>query len=114
MEEAAKEIYKLGPQNVLLKGGHMSGEAVDVLYDGQEITRFCSERINTKNTHGTGCTLSSAIASNLALGYSIKDAVNHAKRYITIAIEHSLDIGKGVGPTHHFYELYKKGGFIND
>ncbi|NLM13858.1 MAG: bifunctional hydroxymethylpyrimidine kinase/phosphomethylpyrimidine kinase [Epulopiscium sp.] len=114
MEKAAKEIYKLGPQNVLLKGGHMTGEAVDVLYDGQELTRFYSERIHTKNTHGTGCTLSSAIASNLALGYSIKDAVSNAKKYITTAIEHALDIGHGVGPTHHFYELYKKGGLIND
>ncbi|KAE9631350.1 bifunctional hydroxymethylpyrimidine kinase/phosphomethylpyrimidine kinase [Defluviitalea raffinosedens] len=110
MEKAAQELYKLGAKNVLLKGGHMSGEAVDVLYDGKDITRFYSERIDTKNTHGTGCTLSSAIASNLALGYSIKEAVNRAKRYITIAIEHALDIGKGVGPTHHFYELYKKGG----
>lgn len=114
MEQAAKEIYRLGPKNVLIKGGHMSGEAIDILYDGQEITRFYSERINTKNTHGTGCTLSSAIASNLALGYSIKDAVKNAKRYITTAIEHSLEIGQGVGPTHHFYELYKKGGLIND
>ena len=114
MEAAAKEIYKLGCKNVLLKGGHIEGEAIDVLYDGKEIMHFQSERINTKNTHGTGCTLSSAIASNLALGLDIKEAVNKAKKYITIAIEHSLDIGKGVGPTHHFYELYKKGGLLNE
>ncbi|WP_238883511.1 bifunctional hydroxymethylpyrimidine kinase/phosphomethylpyrimidine kinase [Clostridium sp. YIM B02551] len=114
MEAAAKEIYKLGCKNVLLKGGHIKGEAIDVLYDGKEIIHFQSERINTKNTHGTGCTLSSAIASNLALGFDIKEAVNKAKKYITVAIEHSLDIGKGVGPTHHFYELYKKGGLLNE
>jgi hydroxymethylpyrimidine/phosphomethylpyrimidine kinase len=114
MEIAAKEIYKLGCSNVLLKGGHMEGEAVDVLYDGKEFTYFSTERIITKNTHGTGCTLSSAITSNLALGYSIKEAVSKAKQYITTAIQHSLDIGHGVGPTHHFYELYKKGGMLNE
>jgi hydroxymethylpyrimidine/phosphomethylpyrimidine kinase len=114
MERAAKEIYKLGCKNVLLKGGHIQGEAVDVLYDGKELTYFHSERIHTKNTHGTGCTLSSAIAANLALGFSIKEAVCRAKQYITTAIQHSLDIGHGCGPTHHFYELYKKGGMLND
>lgn len=112
MKSAAKEIYKLGCKNVLLKGGHMEGDAVDVLYDGKDITCLFSKRIQTKNTHGTGCTLSSAIAANLALEYKINDAVKRAKEYITIAIEHSLDIGHGVGPTHHFYELYKKAGII--
>lgn len=114
MESAAKEMYKLGCKNVLLKGGHMTGEAIDVLYDGVKITHFSSERIHTKNTHGTGCTLSSAIAANLALGFSMKDAIKNAKQYITIAIKHSLDIGHGVGPTNHFYELYKKAGISND
>lgn len=114
MESAAKELHKLGCKNVLLKGGHMQGEAIDVLYDGSEIIHFYSERIHTKNTHGTGCTLSSAIAANLALGFSMKDAIKNAKEYITIAIKHSLDIGHGVGPTNHFYELYKKGGIAND
>jgi len=114
MEKAAKEIYKLGCKNVLLKGGHMSGEAIDVLYDGNELTHFYSERIPTKNTHGTGCTLSSAIASNLALGFNVKASVQNAKEYITTAIKHSLDIGKGVGPTNHFYTLYKRGGLLND
>jgi hydroxymethylpyrimidine/phosphomethylpyrimidine kinase len=114
MERAAVEIYKLGCNNVLLKGGHMDGEAVDVLYNGLDIIHFHSQRINTKNTHGTGCTLSSAITSNLALGFNINDAVKNAKEYITTAIKHSLDIGHGVGPTNHFYELYKKGGLIND
>ncbi len=114
MEIAAKEIYKLGCKNVLLKGGHIKGEAIDILYDGKEITQFYSKRINTKNTHGTGCTLSSAIASNLALGFDMKEAVKNAKDYITTAIEHSLSIGHGVGPTNHFYELYKKSGILEE
>ena len=114
MEKAAKEIKNLGCKNVLVKGGHFTGDAIDVLYSDEEVFYFNFERIHTKNTHGTGCTLSSAIASNLALGFSIKDSVEKAKNYINIAILHSLDIGHGIGPTHHFYELYKKAGIIND
>jgi hydroxymethylpyrimidine/phosphomethylpyrimidine kinase len=111
---AAKEIHKLGPKYVLIKGGHLEGKAVDVLYDGTDMTFFETERINTKNTHGTGCTLSSAIAANLALGFSIVESVRKAKEYITVAIEQSLEIGKGVGPTNHFYTLYKKAGMNNE
>lgn len=114
MESAVKELYRLGCKNILLKGGHMHGDAVDVFYDGSEIIHFTSNRINTKNTHGTGCTLSSAIAANLALGIDMKDAIKNSKQYITTAIKHSLDIGHGVGPTNHFYELYKKAGMKND
>ena len=112
MEGAAVHIHKMGARYTLVKGGHLEGDAMDVLYDGQEYLYFNSPRINTPNTHGTGCTLSSAIASNLAQGMSIGLAVEKAKEYITIAIEHSFSIGKGVGPTHHFYELYKKAGLI--
>lgn len=112
MEDSAKAIYQMGATNVLLKGGHLENEATDILYDGREFSYFSSMRIATKNTHGTGCTLSSAITANLALGYTLNQAVLRAKEYITIAIEHSLSIGKGVGPTHHFYTLYKKAGLI--
>ncbi|MDR3601086.1 MAG: bifunctional hydroxymethylpyrimidine kinase/phosphomethylpyrimidine kinase [Desulfosporosinus sp.] len=112
MEEASKIIYQMGAKNVLLKGGHREDAAIDILYDGQEFRYFSSARIATKNTHGTGCTLSSAITANLALGYSLNEAVSLAKEYITIAIQHSLSIGKGAGPTHHFYTLYKKAGLI--
>jgi len=112
MEEAARTIYQMGPKNVLIKGGHLEGDSIDILYDGREFSYFSSLRVATKNTHGTGCTLSSAITSNLALGYSLNEAVSLAKDYITIAIQHSLSIGKGVGPTHHFYTLYKKAGLI--
>lgn len=107
MEKAAAIIMKMGPKNVLMKGGHLEGEALDILYSKEKVSYFSSKRIKTKNTHGTGCTLSSAIASNLALGYTLEESVKKAKDFIQIAIEHSLDIGKGVGPTHHFYELYK-------
>ncbi|MDR1862498.1 MAG: bifunctional hydroxymethylpyrimidine kinase/phosphomethylpyrimidine kinase [Treponema sp.] len=117
MEKAAGIIIGMGCAGVLIKGGHFSqspeeapsGNAEDLLYDGREFRRFSSPRIRTKNTHGTGCTLSSAVASNLALGFALGDAVEKAKRYVTVAIEHSLSIGKGHGPTHHFYELYRDG-----
>jgi hydroxymethylpyrimidine/phosphomethylpyrimidine kinase len=104
---AAEIILGMGCARVLIKGGHLTGDAEDLLWGGGEERRFSSPRVQTKNTHGTGCTLSSAIASNLALGFSMEEAVEKAKRYVTIAIEHSLSIGKGHGPTHHFYELYE-------
>lgn len=113
MKKAAEEIYKMGPKYVLVKGGHLEGgEAVDILYDGTVFTYYNSPKINTINTHGTGCTLSSAIAANLGNGLPMAQAIEKAKNYITIAIENSFSIGKGVGPVHHFYELYKAAGLI--
>lgn len=112
MKEAAKEIYQLGARNVLLKGGHLEDSSTDILFTGEEYIELTASRIPTQNTHGTGCTLSSAIASNLALGLDVVQAVKAAKEYITTAIQHSLAIGKGVGPTHHFYTLYRKAGLI--
>lgn len=109
MERAAKKIHEFGVQNVLVKGGHAVGDALDILYDGTRFYRFSTERINTKNTHGTGCTYSSAITANLALGLPLHKAVEQAKHYVTTAIRHSLAIGKGCGPTHHFYDLYQNG-----
>ena len=109
MEQAAKIIHDAGAKNVLVKGGHAVGDALDILYDGSQFHRFRAERIHTKNTHGTGCTYSSAIASNLALELNLKEAVKKAKEYVTTAIRHSLSIGKGWGPTHHFYDLYQNG-----
>ena len=113
MEAAARVIFAMGPQNVLLKGGHLEGDSTDILFDGEKFVYFKSRRIATKNTHGTGCTLSSAIAANLSQGLTVANAVASAKEYITIAIEHSLTIGKGVGPTHHFYTLYKNAGLLD-
>ena len=109
MEAAARKIYAMGCKAIVVKGGHHIGNAVDVLFDGENFHHFETARIDTKNTHGTGCTFSSAIASQLAKGKSIPLAVEAAKAYVTTAIEHSLAIGKGCGPTHHFYELYQHG-----
>ena len=113
MKTAAKKILRLGAKKVVVKGGHLGGErATDVLYDGTEYKELESRRFDTKNTHGTGCTFSSAIAANLALGKEFFDAVTLAKQYITGAIEHSLPIGKGHGPTNHFFDLYAKTGVV--
>jgi len=109
IKKAAVKIYEMGAENVLIKGGHREGDAEDILFDGSTYHSFKSRRIYTKNTHGTGCTLSSAIASNLALGMNCAQAVRNAKDYVTMAIEYGLDIGKGHGPTNHFYKLYREG-----
>ncbi len=106
MKTACRIISEKGSKNILIKGGHSIGDAEDILFDGKDFFSFKSKRINTKNTHGTGCTLSSAIASNLALSINMADSVSLAKEYITGAIEHSLEIGKGHGPTNHFYKFY--------
>ena len=111
MKSAAIDILKLGSNKVVVKGGHLEEDrATDILYDAQEFKALESQRVETKNTHGTGCTFSSAIAANIALGKEFFEAVTLAKAYITGAIEHSLSIGKGHGPTHHFYDLYAKAG----
>lgn len=111
MKKAAEIIHEMGCRSVLMKGGHSenTNEATDILFDGTDFYYFSSPRIQTKNTHGTGCTYSSAIAANLANGLPVQKAVEQAKAYITTAITHSLDIGKGNGPTHHFYDVYKNG-----
>lgn len=114
MKQAAREIYGLGARHILVKGGHLAGEAVDVLYDGDRMLLFEGPRIATQNTHGTGCTFSSAIAAYLARGYAMTEAIGAAKEYISTAIAHSLALGRGVGPTHHFYALYKKAGLNDD
>ena len=107
MREAARRIQALGPQNVLVKGGHAQGEARDILLCGEDFHVFASRRIPTKNTHGTGCTLSSAIAADLARGEALPEAVRKAKEYVTGAIEHALPLGHGCGPTHHFFAFYE-------
>ncbi len=112
MKKAAEKIQAMGCKAIVVKGGHHIGDAVDVLFDGQEFWLFETERIDTKNTHGTGCTFSSAIAANLANGLSAAEAVKAAKDYVTTAIRHSLAIGKGCGPTHHFVDLYRKAGML--
>jgi hydroxymethylpyrimidine/phosphomethylpyrimidine kinase len=106
----AERIRALGPRAVLVKGGHAQGaESVDILLDDQGLKRFASPRVATRNTHGTGCTLSSAIAAGLAKGTSLRDAVDAAKAYISAAIGASeqLKIGHGPGPVHHFHAVWR-------
>ncbi len=105
MKQAALEIGET-VSAVLVKGGHLTADAVDILYDGNRHYEFAAERIDTKTTHGTGCTLSSAIAAYLARGLTVYEAVEQGKRYVTEAIRHGLDIGGGHGPTNHFYQWY--------
>ena len=109
MEAAAKAIFVMGPRYVLLKGGHGAGAADDVLYDGvnDKYSWLGAERVNTIHTHGTGCSLSSAIAANLANGLSVEKAVAEAKKYVLVGIKHGLAIGGGHGPIHHFVEMWK-------
>jgi hydroxymethylpyrimidine kinase/phosphomethylpyrimidine kinase len=102
MRNAAEQIHRLGPQYVLLKGGHLQGEAVDLLFDGKQFREFRSIRVETKNVHGTGCTYGSAIATYLAQGLNMVEAVAAAKHFITEAIRHSLALGKGHGPTNPY------------
>lgn len=108
MKEACKKIQKLGAENVLVKGGHFEGEPVDVLYDGTEFYQFRGKRVESENTHGTGCTLSSAITANLANGLSLTAAVEQAKKYVTNAILYTTPIGHGHGPVNHFYQYVQK------
>ncbi len=108
MRDAAAAICEMGAENVLIKGGHLCGDAADILFDGKKFHSFISGRIETQNTHGTGCTFSSAITANLADGKALTEAVRLAKRYITGAIGHALPIGKGRGPTNHFYRLWRR------
>ena len=101
---AAKAIAEFGCRAVLVKGGHLTGNsATDVLYYDGEWVFFEAEWVETENTHGTGCTYSAAIATQLAHGEDLVDAINTAKAYITGAIQNALDIGHGHGPTNHFF-----------
>lgn len=101
-EAAARELGKRGPKAVLVKGGHLTGpEAVDVLFYDGKLVRISSPRIDTKHTHGTGCTYSAAIAANLAKGHTLEDAVKAAKHWLTQALATSPGLGKGIGPVNH-------------
>lgn len=105
MEEAARRISSLGAQAVLVKGGHLSGDAVDVLYWQGQFRYFAGRRIETRNTHGTGCTYSAAITAGLAKGRELPEAVALAKRFITLAIQSGPGLGKGFGPVNHHVKI---------
>ncbi len=102
MKAAAREIHRLGTPYVLIKGGHLKGDAVDLLFDGKDFKTYSSPRLSNRNTHGTGCTFSAALATLLAQGYEMITAVEEAKRFISRAIAKSLDFGAGHGPTNHY------------
>jgi hydroxymethylpyrimidine/phosphomethylpyrimidine kinase len=111
MEIQARELLALGAPNVLIKGGHGSGEeSVDLLIGQGVVLRLSARRVNTKNTHGTGCTLSSALAAGLAKGLDLKAAAQNAKAYVTDAIASAdqLKVGRGHGPVHHFHAIWRE------
>ena len=106
VREAARRIVAMGARTVVVKGGHRDGPATDLFFDGAEFTEFTSERFDTVNTHGTGCTFASAAAAGLAQGKPLLEAVALAKEYVTEAIRNSYPLGRGHGPVHHFYRFW--------
>ena len=106
VREAARRIVAMGARTVVVKGGHRDGPATDLFFDGAEFTEFTSERFDTVNTHGTGCTFASAAAAGLAQGKPLLEAVAQAKEYVTEAIRNSFPLGRGHGPVHHFYRFW--------
>jgi hydroxymethylpyrimidine/phosphomethylpyrimidine kinase len=100
---AARRLVELGARAAVVKGGHLSGPATDVLFDGERLTEVTADRIDTRHTHGTGCTFASAIAARLALGDDLSGAVHAAKEYVTGAIAHAPNLGHGHGPLQHFW-----------
>lgn len=102
MADAARELVRLGAGAALLKGGHLGGEIVDILWDGEDERRWQRERIDTPHTHGTGCTLSAAVAAGLARGDRMGEAVDRAIRFVAAAIESAPGLGSGNGPLDHF------------
>jgi len=112
MKKAAEHIHELGAKYVVVKGGHLRGKAIDLLYDGRVFNEMEGPRIESKNTHGTGCTFASAIATFLARGNPVGEAVRKAKIFITMAIRSGLSLGKGTGPTNpSAYVLRELGGY---
>ncbi len=106
--QAAEAIVRMGAKSVVLKGGHLTGkDAVDLFYDGTTFRELTAPRIDTRNTHGTGCTFASAIAAGLAQGLTLDEAVARAKEYVTEAIRANLDVGHGHGPLNHFFKLWQ-------
>jgi hydroxymethylpyrimidine/phosphomethylpyrimidine kinase len=105
MITAAEKIARKYNGAILIKGGHSLNDANDLLYQDGKVEWFYGERVDNPNTHGTGCTLSSAIASNLAKGYSLSESVNNAKKYISGALKSNLNLGKGSGPLDHTFSI---------
>jgi hydroxymethylpyrimidine/phosphomethylpyrimidine kinase len=108
MRQAARDLHALGPRAVLVKGGHLDGDPVDVLFDGERMEDLRAPRVETRNTHGTGCTLSAAIAARLALGEDLRAAVRGAKAYLTEALRGAYTLGRGAGPVDHLHPLTRR------
>ncbi|HYA41079.1 MAG TPA: bifunctional hydroxymethylpyrimidine kinase/phosphomethylpyrimidine kinase [Syntrophobacteraceae bacterium] len=106
MKRAAKRLKLLGPGHVVIKGGHLAGNPIDLLYDGRDFREFPGPKFETTHTHGTGCAFASAIAAFIARGATVEDAVGGAKAFITAAIAGGLALGRGHGPIHHFHKFY--------
>jgi hydroxymethylpyrimidine/phosphomethylpyrimidine kinase len=109
MRDAVRELHRLGPRYVYLKGGHLGGnDSPDLLYDGATTVELTAKRVDTQNTHGTGCTLSSAIAALIPQRRDVRRAVEDAKAYLTAALAASdqLHVGSGHGPVNHFYSVW--------
>jgi hydroxymethylpyrimidine/phosphomethylpyrimidine kinase len=106
MKRAAVKLRQFGPGYVVIKGGHLQGDPLDLLYDGRNFREYPGPRYPAPHTHGTGCTFASAIAAFLAKGSSVEDAVGAAKAYVAGAIAAGLPLGRGHGPVHHFHEFY--------
>jgi len=104
---AARLIVAMGAKAVVIKGGHLKGPAIDLFFDGKKFIALKAPRVRTKNTHGTGCTFSAAIAAYLAQGKNLESAVRAAKKYITAAIRAGFTVGAGHGPVHHFHDFWK-------
>jgi hydroxymethylpyrimidine/phosphomethylpyrimidine kinase len=107
MEQAARRIHGMGARNVLVKGGHLEGDAIDVFFDGAEVVHFRSERNPTSNLHGTGCVLSAAITGGLAIGHTLAESITLAKQFVTAAIRGSLALGSGFGPINPLFNNAK-------
>lgn len=110
VEEAARTLFEMGPRSVVIKGGHVQNDrySIDYFFQGEGLLPFRGPRIATKNTHGSGCTFASAIATHLALGRELELSVQLAKQYVTEAIQHSFPLGQGSGPLGHFYRHWNR------
>ncbi|MEE8349708.1 MAG: bifunctional hydroxymethylpyrimidine kinase/phosphomethylpyrimidine kinase [Acidobacteriota bacterium] len=110
LQEAVQEIFGLGSQSVIVKGGHLDDpeQSTDYFYDGETLESLMSPRLDSRNTHGSGCTFASAITAYLARGLDLGDSTRRAKEYVTEAIRHSLSLGHGHGPLGHFWKFWKK------
>ena len=111
-KDAGRQLVEMGARSAVITGGHFddAANATDLYFDGESFRDFTAVRIDTANTHGTGCTFSAAIAAGLAKGMKLADAIALAKSYVTLAMQHAYPVGGGAGPLHHFYRYWQPAG----